>query len=71
MSAHTWIEQAVKRGATVTVRTGFGGEVEAVLRWPFAPAVRATGKSLAAALEVLEFRAGDDAAGDLLKEGGA
>jgi len=71
MSAHTWTEQAIKNGATLTARSGFGGTVEVILRWSFAPAIHATGKSIASALESLESKVQDDAASDILKAGGA
>ena len=61
----------VRSGATLTVRVGFAGKIEAVLRWPFAQPIQTTGSTLASALEVLELRASDDAASDLLKAGGA
>ena len=71
MSAHTWTEQAIKNGATLTARSGFGCTVEVILRWSFAPAIHATGKSISSALESLESKDQDDAASDILKAGGA
>ena len=66
-----WIEQAMKSGASLHIHMGFAQCFETSLKWPFGDKIKALGDKLETSLMNLNRKAGEDAASDLLKAGGA